>query len=111
MLLAADPGWGRRLFSLPIPWFSLWMAKKKRKTKLIHPLDLALGKHIRDVRKAAGVSQDWVARECGHTIQQQRKYEIGTNRVSWSRLCEIADALDISVIELITPVLKDWKRV
>lgn len=72
-----------------------------------HPLDIALGVRIREVRTAQQpmVSQQWLARELGCTIQQVHKYESGENRVAFSRLCEIAVALDIKVLELIAPVV------
>lgn len=72
-----------------------------------HPLDIALGARIREVREAQEprVLQQWVAREIGCTAKQIQKYESGENRVSFSQLCKIARALDISVIDLIRPVV------
>lgn len=71
------------------------------------PLDVALGARIKKVREGQDpkVPQQWLAREIGCTIQQIQKYESGENRVSWSKLCHIARALDIGVIELIAPVV------
>jgi transcriptional regulator with XRE-family HTH domain len=48
-----------------------------------------------------GLSQDQLARSVGITFQQVQKYEHGTNRISFSRLVEIAEALDCSVTDLI----------
>ncbi len=39
------------------------------------------------------MSQDELAKSCGITFQQVQKYERGTNRISVSRLTEIASAL------------------
>src|SRR5580704_11010674 len=66
-----------------------------------HPLDIALGARVRLRRKELGLSQDQLARSIGITFQQVQKYEHGTNRISFSRLSEIAGALDCSVGDLI----------
>lgn len=78
---------------------------KKTVPKISHPLDVALGKRIRAIREAAHVSQVWVARECGITPAQLQKYESGENRVAFSRLVELAQALNVKVIVLIGPLL------
>lgn len=72
-----------------------------------HPLDVALGARIRQVRESQEprVLQQWIAREVGCNAKQIQKYESGENRVSFSMLCKIAKALDISVIDLIRPVV------
>jgi transcriptional regulator with XRE-family HTH domain len=64
-------------------------------------LDVALGLQIRHRRKALGVSQTALADAIGLTFQQVQKYERGFNRVSFSRLVDIAHALDCRVVELI----------
>lgn len=71
------------------------------------PLDIALGARIRDVRMAQTprVSQQWLAQEIGCTVAQVYKYERGMNRIAFSRLCQIAKALDIDLIALIGPVI------
>jgi len=66
-----------------------------------HPLDIALGSRVRLRRKELGYSQDQLARATGITFQQVQKYEHGTNRISFSRLVEIAEALECSVGDLI----------
>lgn len=83
---------------------------KKRPTKLRplpHPLDIALGTRIKTVRQAQRplVSQQWLGQEIGCSTQQVGKYESGENRLAFSRICEIARALDIGVIEMIRPVV------
>jgi transcriptional regulator with XRE-family HTH domain len=65
-----------------------------------HHLDVALGSRIRLRRRELGRSQEQLAREVGITFQQVQKYEHGTNRVSFSRLVEIARALDCGVTDL-----------
>ena len=66
-----------------------------------HPLDIALGSRIRLRRRELGLSQEQLARQIGITFQQVQKYEHGANRVSFSRLVEIAQALRCGVIDLI----------
>jgi transcriptional regulator with XRE-family HTH domain len=64
-------------------------------------LDVALGLRIRQRRKALSVSQTALANAIGLTFQQIQKYERGFNRVSFSRLVDIAHALDCRVIDMI----------
>ena len=66
-----------------------------------HPLDVALGGRIRLRRRELKMSQDQLARKIGITFQQVQKYEHGTNRVSFSRLAEIAEALKCSVSDIL----------
>jgi transcriptional regulator with XRE-family HTH domain len=66
-----------------------------------HHLDVALGVSIRLRRKGLGISQTALADAIGLTFQQIQKYERGFNRVSFSRLVDIAHALDCRVIDLI----------
>jgi transcriptional regulator with XRE-family HTH domain len=66
-----------------------------------HPLDIALGSRIRLRRRELGYSQEQLARQVGITFQQVQKYEHGTNRVSFSRLVEIAQALRCGVMDIV----------
>src|SRR4029077_16377068 len=66
-----------------------------------HPLYTALGARVRLRRKELGLSQDQLARAVGITFQQVQKYEHGTNRISFSRLVEICEALECGVVDLI----------
>ena len=65
-----------------------------------HHLDVAIGRRIRDRRRAAGISQGQLARAIGVTFQQVQKYERGANRVSFSRLMEIVAALGCQLSDL-----------
>jgi transcriptional regulator with XRE-family HTH domain len=49
-----------------------------------------IGARVRAARLVAGLSQEALADHLGITFQQVQKYEKGTNRVSVSRLVEIA---------------------
>jgi len=66
-----------------------------------HPLDVALGSRIRLRRRELSLSQEQLARQVGITFQQVQKYEHGTNRVSFSRLVEIAQALRCGVMDIV----------
>lgn len=76
-------------------------ASRDSKEAAPHPLDIALGARVRLRRKELGYSQDKLARSVGIAFQQVQKYEHGTNRISFSRLAEIAEALDCSIADLI----------
>src|SRR6195952_1505577 len=62
-----------------------------------HPVDLHVGARIRMRRKVLGVSQEKLADELGLTFQQVQKYERGANRVSASKLYEIARSLSAPI--------------
>jgi transcriptional regulator with XRE-family HTH domain len=59
-----------------------------------NPIDLHVGGRIRMRRKVLGVSQERLAEALGLTFQQVQKYERGSNRVSASKLYEIARFLN-----------------
>ena len=61
------------------------------------PVDLHVGARIRMRRKLLGVSQERLADDLGLTFQQVQKYERGANRVSASKLYEIARSLKTSI--------------
>ena len=60
-------------------------------------IDMHVGERIRRRRRALGVSQDRLAEQLGLTFQQVQKYERGANRVSASKLYQIARALQASI--------------
>lgn len=62
-----------------------------------HPVDVHVGKRIRHRRWMVGMTQQQLGEAVGIKFQQIQKYETGMNRVSASRLWDIADALDVSV--------------
>jgi transcriptional regulator with XRE-family HTH domain len=73
----------------------------RSRTPARNKLDQELGLHIRERRKALGISQSALAEALGITFQQIQKYERGFNRVSFSRLVLIAQALDCRISDLI----------
>lgn len=62
-----------------------------------HPVDVHVGKRIRHRRWTIGVTQQQLAERVGIKFQQIQKYETGMNRVSASRLWDIAHALGVPV--------------
>ena len=62
-----------------------------------HIVDIHVGKRIRQRRWLVGMTQQELGDAVGIKFQQIQKYETGANRVSASRLWEIADALDVQV--------------
>src|ERR1700749_3490946 len=62
-----------------------------------NPVDRHVGARIRMRRRIQGVSQEKLADALGLTFQQVQKYERGANRVSASKLYEIAAALKAPV--------------
>lgn len=64
---------------------------------MAHKVDIHVGKRVRQRRWLAGMTQQTLAELVGIKFQQIQKYETGTNRVSASRLWDIADALGVKV--------------
>lgn len=62
-----------------------------------HPVDVHVGKRIRHRRWLVGMTQQQLAENVGIKFQQIQKYETGMNRVSASRLWDIAAALSVPV--------------
>lgn len=62
-----------------------------------HPVDVHVGHMIRTTRRARGMTQQMLAAHIGVKFQQVQKYETGANRVSASRLWEIARVLDMPI--------------
>lgn len=62
-----------------------------------HPIDTHVGARIRHRRAVVGLNQTELAVKVGVTFQSIQKYERGTNRVSASRLQEIAGVLGVPV--------------
>ena len=62
-----------------------------------HPVDVHVGNRIRHRRWLTGMTQQQLAETVGIKFQQIQKYETGANRVSASRLWDIAAALDVDV--------------
>jgi len=62
-----------------------------------HPVDAHVGKRIRHRRWMVGMTQQQLADRVGIKFQQIQKYETGMNRVSASRLWDVAEALGVAI--------------
>ncbi len=62
-----------------------------------HPVDVHVGKRVRHRRWMVGMTQQQLGEAVGIKFQQIQKYETGMNRVSASRLWDIAKAMDVDV--------------
>jgi transcriptional regulator with XRE-family HTH domain len=62
-----------------------------------HEVDVHVGKRIRHRRWMNGTTQQQLAEAVGIKFQQIQKYETGMNRVSASRLWDIAHVLGVPV--------------
>jgi transcriptional regulator with XRE-family HTH domain len=67
-------------------------------------LDQALGLAIRLRRHAKGLSQSALGEAIGVSFQQVQKYERGSNRVSFSTMVRICEALGCHVSDLVAEV-------
>lgn len=60
-----------------------------------HPVDIHVGRKLKQIRTLRRLSQTDVARKLNLSFQQIQKYEIGSNRVAASRLFELAQIFDV----------------
>lgn len=60
-------------------------------------VDVHVGQRVRQRRWMLGVTQQQLADMVGVKFQQIQKYETGANRISSSRLWDVAAALDVPV--------------
>ncbi len=66
-----------------------------------HNVDVIVGANIRNRRSLIRMSQSDLGAAVGVTFQQVQKYEKGTNRVSASKLVEIARTLKCTATDLL----------
>jgi transcriptional regulator with XRE-family HTH domain len=71
----------------------------------IHEIDRLVGQRVRSLRVERGMSQTTLATSLGLTFQQLQKYEKGRNRISASKLFQIAKVLGVSVATLFEEVV------
>ena len=60
-----------------------------------NPVDVHIGRRIRQRRLLLEYSQEKIASQLGITFQQVQKYEHGSNRVSCSRLWDYCQVLEV----------------
>jgi transcriptional regulator with XRE-family HTH domain len=78
------------------------VAQQPRETRTVgrkgpNPVDVHVGRRVRIRRVLCGLSQTALAEQLSLTFQQLQKYESGANRVSASRLWQIAQVLDVPI--------------
>ncbi|SIN81949.1 helix-turn-helix domain-containing protein [Vannielia litorea] len=76
-----------------------------------HPVDIHVGKRVRHRRWMVGMTQQQLAEKVGIKFQQIQKYETGMNRVSASRLWDIAHALDVPISFFFEGLSQDLPKV
>ncbi|MCA3717359.1 MAG: helix-turn-helix transcriptional regulator, partial [Brevundimonas sp.] len=62
-----------------------------------HPVDRHVGRRVCEKRISLGYNQSDLGRALGLTFQQIQKYEKGTNRISASKLWDIARFFKVDV--------------
>ncbi len=77
---------------------------------MAHPVDVHVGKRVRHRRWLIGMTQQQLAEKVGIKFQQIQKYETGANRVSASRLWDIADTLEVPVSFFFEGLEEDQKE-
>ena len=70
---------------------------KDPRAERAHHIDIHAGARVRLRRKALKISQQELAKHLNLTFQQVQKYERGSNRISASKLFEIAQVLQVPV--------------
>jgi len=62
-----------------------------------HPVDRFVGRRVAERRISLGFNQSDLGRALGLTFQQIQKYEKGTNRISSSKLWDMAKFLGVDI--------------
>jgi transcriptional regulator with XRE-family HTH domain len=73
------------------------MPERSESERSPNPVDVHVGLQVRLRRKELKISQERLAEALGLTFQQVQKYERGTNRISASKLYEIARFLQVPI--------------
>lgn len=69
----------------------------KEQDKILNAIDVYIGKRIRIRRSLLGLSQHELAENLNISFQQIQKYEKGCNRISGSRIWQMARALNVPI--------------
>ena len=62
-----------------------------------HPIDVEVGRRVCELRLSRGYNQSQLGRALKLTFQQIQKYEKGANRISASKLWQIAEFFGVDV--------------
>ena len=73
------------------------MADRDDPERSPNPVDVHVGMRVRMRRKMKGVSQEALANQLKLTFQQVQKYERGSNRISASKLFDIARFFKVEI--------------
>ncbi len=73
------------------------VAGARRGDDVADPVDIHVGRRLRQRRALLGLSQDKLGRAVGLTFQQIQKYERGANRIGASRLLQLSRALAVPI--------------
>ncbi len=76
------------------------MPTNKKTKPSASKVDQYIGQRVKIARNIANIPQADLAAKLGISFQQVQKYERGTNRISASRMLQIAEALDVSILYL-----------
>ena len=71
-------------------------------SRAVGTIDTRMGALLREVRRAAGLTQKQLGAAMTISHQQIQKYETGANRISVGRLLEICQAIGIAPSDLIS---------
>ena len=71
------------------------MAREKGEES--HPVDRHVGRRVQEKRLDLGLTQTALAKAVGVSFQQVQKYEKGANRVSASKLFEMAEFMQVGI--------------
>ncbi|WP_320196522.1 helix-turn-helix domain-containing protein (plasmid) [Agrobacterium rosae] len=74
-----------------------FMGRRSAETEGPHPVDIHVGQRVRMRRNQVGMFQTTLGADLGITFQQVQKYKRGSNRISPSKLYEIANALSVPI--------------
>lgn len=66
--------------------------------------DTVLGHVLKQRRKDASMTKTALASAAGVHLHQIKRYEVGTNKVSVSRLIQLAQAMGVSASEIVAEV-------
>ena len=87
------------------------MGSLTKTPRSIDRFDRALGMRVRARRRRLGLSQSDLGKAVGLVFQQIQKYESGSNRISCSKLVELAHALECRPSDLIDDLTPEARSV
>lgn len=83
------------------------MTKNPNAPRVPQEVDALLGQRIKQRRQEIRCSQEALGEKLGLSFQQVQKYERGINRVTVSRLFELADALEAPLSYFLSELADD----